>query len=165
LKLLFKLLLAFALISLVFFGLGLPAASNGASADEAEDKLIEAFKAIAEAERMGGNVSSLVAELNEAIRLLEEGETYKNESLIDEAFLRAESIISRTSEVGREGAVEVQARVFQGVIVIVVFVALALVVWRYGPRLFWRLWVRGNGKRVVHRRTREAQGRNKRRKG
>jgi len=165
LKLLFKLLLAFTLISLVFLRLGLPAASSGVSVDEAEDKFVEAFKAIAEAERMGGNVSSLVAELNEAIRLLEESEDYKNESLIDEAFLRAESIIGRASEVGREGAVEVQARVFQGVIVIILFGALALAVWRYGPRLFWRLWVKGNGKRVVHRRTREARGRNERRNG
>ena len=127
-----------------------PAYATGEeSSNEARAKLTEAFEAAAEAERVGGNVSSLVVELNEAVSLLESGEASGNETLISEAIMKAERVVDLAPQVGREGAAAAQARTYQTIAFVGVLIVLALVVWRYGPRLFWDLWIRSKRDWVV----------------
>lgn len=143
LKHLFKLTLALTLILLVFSPVGSPSATDIACLeDEATGKLAEAFEAVSEAERLGGNVSHLVAELNEAICLLAEGETYKNKTLIREAVSKIDYVIAVAPEIERESAAAFQTHRFQAMVTIGLLAALALVVWRYGPKLFWDLWIK-----------------------
>ena len=131
-----------ALICLLVFACITPASAGRVSPQEAKTKLYEAFEAIAEAERMGGNVSSLVAELNEALRILEVGEASGDYALIHEAVLKAESIISLAPHIGREGAAAAQTRILQNIAVLCLLAASALLTWRFSPRLFWSLWLR-----------------------
>jgi len=130
------------LVLVLFCYVGLTYAFDEAYVEEARDKLAEAFEAVAEAERMGGDVSDLVVWLNEAVKLIEEGEACGNESLIGEAFLKAEAVIAEAPVLGEEGAASVRMRMIQNGVVLGVVVVLAVVVWRYGSRVFWRLWVK-----------------------
>jgi hypothetical protein len=142
LKVPFKLMSASILILL-----SLPIASSTFayeefSPEEAKAKLDEAFEAVAEAERMGGNVSNLVAELNEAVMLIEEGEDCGNETLIAEAVLKAEDVLTKAPALEQEGAASIRMHMIQSGLVLSLVVALAIIVWQYGPWMFWRLWIK-----------------------
>jgi len=105
-------------------------------------ELAEAFVAVADAERLGGDVSELVDELNHASILLEENEMKNDEGLLQEALLKVEDVLARAPAIGRDGVAAMQTRTVQSWLVVGVVVALGVIVWRYGPRIFWRLWVR-----------------------
>jgi hypothetical protein len=93
----------------------------------------EAFMAVAEAEKAGGEIEDLVADLNQAIELLEEGETEEATLLLESVMVRAETArVQGTRERFTGGAV--------AVFVALVFVGLAVVVWLRGDEWFWRLW-------------------------
>ena len=104
-------------------------------------ELAGAFVAVAEAERVGGDVSGLVEQLNQAVVLLEEGETKNDEALLREALSKVEEVVARAPVVGQDGVATMQARTVQSWLVVGVVAALGVVVWRYEPRVFWRLWV------------------------
>ncbi|MBO3754896.1 MAG: hypothetical protein FGF53_08505, partial [Candidatus Brockarchaeota archaeon] len=123
------------ILSLLLLHVGSTFANYEPPLDEARDKIAEAFKAVAEAEKMGGEVSDLVAELNEALKLLEEGE-------VQEAVLKADVVIAEAQRVGMEGAAMRKARMLQSAVVLSFLAFSAFSVWRYGPRLFWSLWIR-----------------------
>jgi len=123
------------------------AASNPASGETAlkervQLKLAEAYVAVAEAERLGGDVSGLVGELNQALILLEEGEMRKDEVVLQEALSKVEDVVARAPVVGQGGMSAMQARTVQSWLVVGVVMALGVIVWRYEPKIFWRLWVR-----------------------
>ena len=141
-KLLSKLLLASTVILLLSPRVASIPAPDAVSIDEVRAKLAESFKAVSEAERMGGNVSSLVSELNAAIALLEEGESSGDETLIREASMRAEHVLAEAPEAGSEGVAGAQLRIYQNVAILSSLAVLAFVVWIFGPRLFWGLWKR-----------------------
>ncbi len=93
----------------------------------------EAFMAVAEAEEAGGEIEDLVADLNQAIELIEEGETGEATVLLESVMVRAEAArVQGTRERFTGGAV--------AVFVALVFVGLAVVVWLRGDEWFWRLW-------------------------
>ena len=110
--------------------------------DEARVKLGVAFEAFAEAERMGGDVSQLVKELNEALALLERGEAEGDDALLYEAILKAEEVAARAPAIGRDGEAAARARIIQTGLVVGLVAVSAAIVWRCGPMLFWRLWTR-----------------------
>jgi len=105
-------------------------------------ELAEAFVAVAEAERLGGDVSELVDELNQALILLEKGEMRNDEVRLSEALSKVKDVIARAPVVGQGGLAAMQARTVQSWLVVSVVVALGVIVWRYESRIFWRLWVR-----------------------
>lgn len=119
-----------------------------AYAIEEEDVRAElrlSFEAVAEAERMGGDVSDLVSELNLIAERLEiaEKEDYFN-------------LISRLREVGARawllGGVGQTVGVdqFNLSVEILVFTGLLVfLVWAFFPVLFWRSWLRFKGDWVV----------------
>lgn len=120
--------------------LALARASGEPSMEEkARLKLAEAFEAVAEAERLGGNVSELVDELNRALGLIEEAKG--DSALLQEALSMVEGVASKAPEVGRAGAAAAQFRTIQSLLAFGAIIALCAVAWRYGPRAFWRLWV------------------------
>jgi len=105
-------------------------------------ELAEAFVAVAEAERLSGDVSGLVDELNQALILLGEGEMKNDEVILQEALSKVEDVVARAPVVKQGGVAAMQARTVQSWLVVGVVVALGVIVWRYEPRIFWRLWVR-----------------------
>ena len=93
----------------------------------------DAFRAVAEAEEAGGDVGDLVADLNEAIRLLEEGEAGEASILLESVMERAEAARVQGSREGLTGGAV-------AVGVTLLFVGLAVLVWLRGDEWFWRLW-------------------------
>lgn len=138
LKLLSKLMLASIVVSLVFPVLCYAADAQDASVNEVRNRLIDAFEAVAEAERVGGNVSYLVEELNHAVKLLEAG---GGEELL-EAESKIQDVLEAVSDVKAEGIVSTQHRQIMAGVVLVVLTVAVVVVWRFGPRVFWLLWLR-----------------------
>jgi len=105
-------------------------------------KLAEAFAAVAEAERLGGDASGLVDELNQALILLEEGEMRNDEVMLQEALSKVEDVVARAPVAGQGGVAAMQARTVQSLLVIGLVAVLGVIVWHYEPKIFWRLWVR-----------------------
>jgi len=137
----------FLVVALLLISVFLMAASNPASGETALKervrlKLAEAFVAVAEAERLGGDASGLVSELNQALILLEESEMRKDEVMLQEALSKVEDVVARAPIVGQSGVSAMQASMVQSWLLVGAVVALGVIVWRYEPRIFWRLWVR-----------------------
>ena len=113
-----------------------------------DDSVHEAFRAIVDAYNAGGNVTSLVSKLNDALDLISRADEVASEdpelahSLISQANSTLTQILEEAPEVAEEG----RRRVFIGRVVLTSSAVAAAVVgvsaYIYGPRLFWRLWVR-----------------------
>jgi hypothetical protein len=110
--------------------------------EEVEEKVFKAFKAVAEAERKGGNVSSLVAELNSAIELAKEAESLKDESLMKEALAKLDEIALRALEVGEIGLAAARWKRISTGIALSIEASIALIVYVYAPQVFWRVWAK-----------------------
>lgn len=108
------------------------------SNNELRIELGAAFVKVAEAELMGGNVSTLVQDLNLAAILIGIG---------DETSLKlAEDVIQSVSVLAVEKKSEgIQAINQQHMVmgaVLVVLIVSAAIVWFYGSRVYWSLWIR-----------------------
>ena len=142
--------LAFFMITLtilIFMGLAEEGWLTSIKEADQEDELVHAaFKAIIKAHNEGGDVKPLVDKLNEAIRLLSMAK--ETEDPDEAARLRAEaeemlrSIIEEAPEVAEEGRRRALiSYVFLGCSLVCGAVA-CVVAYKFGPRAFWRLWVR-----------------------
>ena len=106
--------------------------------DDVRDSLVEAFEAVREAEGVGGEVSGLLEDLNEALRLIEAGGEWN----LAGAEEKIESVLSVVPLVRSQGIVSTRnQQIVIGVVLGLVAVS-AVVVWRLGPRFFWSLWLR-----------------------
>jgi len=128
----------------VFLVLGLTLSSleTAIGQDNVEEQVFDAFRAIAEAERSDGDVSSLKDELNVAIEIVETAQATGNDSLIQDAMAKLEDIIASAVTVGQEGAVESQRRLMFISLYVGVFGVSSFLVYRYVPIIFWTLWVK-----------------------
>jgi tetratricopeptide (TPR) repeat protein len=68
----------------------------------AGDGIEEAYLAVVEAERAGGNVTELVSSLNDAIALFEMAETRLGSGEYEEAFEYAEEVLQRSNLIKEE---------------------------------------------------------------
>jgi len=114
--------------------------------DDVRNSLVEAFEAVREAESVGGEVSGLLEDLNEALRLIEAG----GEGNLAGAEEKIESVLAVVPVVRSQGIVSTRnQQIVIGVVLGLVAVS-AVVVWRLGPRFFWSLWLRSkSGWRVM----------------
>jgi hypothetical protein len=120
---------------------------SAASVEELRGSVASAFFDVARAEKAGGDVSGLVAKLNSALELISAGGT--------QDLVRAESLVSEV----KQAVVKVEGYGVQSTnmmylttgVTLVVLGALAVVIWVYGSRVFWGLWVRSRKDWVVER--------------
>jgi hypothetical protein len=98
-----------------------------------DDLVTEAFTAIKAAEEAGADVSELVLSLNEALALIESGDSANG--LLGDIIADADS--ARVTAVN-------QGNIAGGVAIlkVVVLVGVAAFVWLRGDEYFWRLWRR-----------------------
>lgn len=108
------------------------------SNDELRLELGAAFTKVAEAELAGGDVSDLVQVLNLAASLIDKGD--------DASLKSAEDMIQYVSVFALEKKEEgVQATNYQHIVLgatLGALVASAAIIWFYGSRVFWALWIR-----------------------
>jgi hypothetical protein len=108
------------------------------------DQIIDAYLALAEASHVGGDVSSLVDELNSIIMVVDLGDYNVVEvsgalnDIMAEANLLAEAAESENTL----GLVLTCAN-------LVVVLVLGYFVWRYFPSYYWRIWLRLRGDWIV----------------
>jgi hypothetical protein len=111
------------------------------STDETRSELLSGFILVRMAERQGGNVVQLIHKLNTAALLLDAGSeenVTRARTLISEVKAEIPSIVS----VGSQNA-------FNRFIVAVISVAalgiLGIIVYVYGSKFYWGLWLRTHG--------------------
>ena len=136
------LLTALLLACLVPIVVSEPDAIDAGLISEAKTKITNAFESVADADTKGGNVTVLVAELNDAIVLLERGEVNGDEGLIHDAILKAEEVTAEAPAIAKQGEKVAQARLVETLLVLGLIAISAVIVWRYGSEIFWDLWVR-----------------------
>jgi hypothetical protein len=107
-----------------------------------EGEVFRAFRAVAEAERKGGNVSSLVGELNSAMELVRRAESLGDEGLMEEASARLDRIEDMALEVSELGLAAARWRRISTGIALAAEASIALIVYFYAPKAFWTAWAR-----------------------
>ena len=130
------------------FNLALTQIPSASSMDQEEvkERLERAYEAVAEAERAGGDVSGLVDELNQALELLEVG----GEDSLAEALSKVDSVLTEAPGAMQAGIVATQLRYTKTAAVVGLLGFSAVLVWRYGPRIFWSIWLRSKKSWRVH---------------
>ena len=119
--------------------------------DEARERVYEAYAAVVDAEASGGNVTGLVERLNEAIDLVERAEKVSEDDpeqaavLAERAIDIADEVLGEVGVVKEEGLALRRFHLFLGVSSGVLFVFSCFLIYFYGPRVFWGLWVRVKG--------------------
>ena len=114
----------------------------------ARDTISDAFNAVLEAEKTGGDVTGLVTSLNEALKLVEEGkrspEQPKAAALYDRAKQIAQDVLTSAPKVKEAGLVAQRNATNLLTISIVALAVTALIAYLFVPRLFWTLWLRSH---------------------
>jgi len=129
----------------------LPASTVSAqSSSSVKAQISQAYSSVLSAEREGGNVSSLVAALNIAISLTQQADSINstNPSEAQAFYAQASSLASEvlhdSPSVAAAGRASVGATQLALVVETVALVGLAIVIYRFAPRLFWTLWLRAH---------------------
>ncbi len=125
--------------ALLFIGLSsIPHAYPQIGEAELRERMFDAFQAVVVAENAGGDVSELVQDLNAMITLTE------TDGAVDPAVFESYvvELISQASQVQRSGVSETRQSLIISVSVVLVLLASAGLVWFYGSRVFWSVWLR-----------------------
>lgn len=112
------------------------------SPEDVRMRIAEAYEAVLKAYESGGNVTGLVDRLNYALKLIAEAEENGDTGLLDRAGAVVDSVLEDSTKVEEEG---LKARNDMYILygsVLASIAVLAMLAYFYGPRLFWRLWVR-----------------------
>ena len=114
---------------------------NAATQEELRGSLGAVFANVLKTERTGGDVDPLVSRLNEAASLIDSGS--------DESLSKAQGIITEvdglTQSVEAQGSQSNMLQYVEVGLTLVVLGASAVLVWLYGGRVFWRVWLRAKG--------------------
>jgi hypothetical protein len=114
-----------------------------------------AYASVLDAQRQGGNVTSLVAQLNGAISLLQkassENSTNPTQANADvqTAVQIARGVETAAGPVGAQGANSRQLQFIISMTSAVAIVAVASALYVFGDRIYRRLWLRMYGNHVV----------------
>jgi len=116
-----------------------------------------AFSATYTADQRGGNVTSLVSQLNGALQLVakatSENSTQPTRASTDlqQAVTIAKSVQAAAAGVGDVGAAARQAQLYISVGSAIVIVAIASLIYVFGDRIYRRLWLRVYGNYEVRK--------------
>jgi hypothetical protein len=109
--------------------------------DEARAELAKAFDGVQRAERSMGNVGRLVGELNTAAHLLDVG----GDDNVAQASALISDVLASTPTVESSGSQAQTTRLIIRGVLLAVLGAAALLVWLYGSKAYWGLWLRARG--------------------
>ena len=118
---------------------------------EARKKVYEAYAAVVDTEASGGNVTGLVERINEAIDLVRKAENISDTDpeqaavLAERAINIANEVLDEAGVVKEEGLALKRFQLFLEISSGILFVFSGFLVYFYGPRVFWRIWVKIKG--------------------
>ena len=139
------------LLLLLVISLFRPPITHATSIDEIKRESFRAYEAILEVHRAGGNISHLIDKLNEALSLIEKAEVTGDQALLDEAERLMEEIIAASLELIEEGSRIRRWRTAIQIVEVVAIILLGFLIYRRGPNLFWRLWIKLRGNYLIKR--------------
>ena len=139
------------LLLLLVISLFRPPITHGTSIDEVKRESLRAYEAILEVNRAGGDTSQLIDKLNEALSLIEKAEVKGDQSLLDEAERLIGEIIAASPELIEEGLRIRRWRTAIQMVEAVTIILLGFLIYRHGPNLFWRLWIKLRGDYLIKR--------------
>ncbi|MCP8309503.1 MAG: hypothetical protein H3Z54_12570 [archaeon] len=125
----------------------LPMVNAQTSSNDAHEKVMQAFTSMQEAGNAGGDVSNLVDKLNEALDLISQGDSIasSNPSGAQELYQQAEDIANQVTleapVVREEGILARQSNNKILGVELVILALLGFIVYRFGPKLLWKLWL------------------------
>ena len=135
-----------AVLFILFPSLGLGKAAREETV--ARGMISDAFSIVLDAEKAGGNTTELVALLNEALRLVEEGEHSSNQTqavaLLDQAERIAEQVHVSSWDVKEAGLLAQRNADTSLMISVSTLAVTALFAYLLMPRLFWTLWLKSH---------------------
>lgn len=120
------------------------------SSNDAHEKIIEAFSSVQEADNAGGDVSHLVNMLNEALDLISQADSIasSNPTQAQELYQQAEDIANQVlleaPLVREEGILAQRNRNIMLEIELAILATLGFILYKFGPKLLWRLWLRAH---------------------
>lgn len=113
--------------------------------DDVRTELYSTFEAVVEAEDRGGNVVSLVDELNSIVQLLESASEDEYSELLNRV-LSASRDAERIGSVGESAGLN---QLYVSIMILLFTGLMILLVWTLLPNLYWRLWLRSKRGWVV----------------
>jgi hypothetical protein len=128
----FSLILVFALLA------GNIVTVKSVSSDEVSSELVRAFVDVQNAERSGADIRPLVRDLNVAILLLKSG---GEENVTKASFLVTQVRTSAAVLLSQAIQNNYIFSIFT-LVSLVILGVLGLIVWFYGSRLYWYVWLR-----------------------
>jgi len=138
------------IFSIVLLSLGPVMQSDAqvAQSSSVEAKVLGSLTLVQNAQASGGNVSSLVAQLNQAAQLVLDSRQTRNSTRAGVDLARAASIADNVSAlapgVRAEGIVNTRNDLIATGVELVMLGASCVLVYIYLPRIFWRMWTRAH---------------------
>jgi hypothetical protein len=139
-----KVMFLFLLLSVLFSAVTL-VHSQTVTVSDAQTAVHEAYKAIVKASNDGANVATFTDQLNLALNLTTQAQALLNsdpqeaQNLASQAQVIAQNVTAHATTAKAEGLL--QQPLVVGVIV-AVLLAVGVLVYMYGPNVFWTLWLR-----------------------
>ncbi|MDA4126920.1 MAG: hypothetical protein OK452_06935 [Thaumarchaeota archaeon] len=137
-------------ISLLFLSMLPTSRASAQISSGVRAQIGQAYSAVLTAEQDGGNISSLVATLNTAISLVQQADSIndtnpsKAQALYAKAASLASQVVQASPSVAAAGRASVGAAQLALVAETVALIGIAVVTYRFGPRLFWTVWLRAH---------------------
>ena len=134
------------LFSLVFTSLGSYPTSYAVDIDDVRTELYSTFEAVIEAEKKGGDIASLVDELDLIVNMLESA----SEGELPELLNRVLAVSRDAVIVGSVGESAGTDQFYVSTTIILFSGLMIILVWALFPILFWRFWLRSKNGWVVY---------------
>ena len=150
-------LLSLVVVSLLVLASPLALAAGSASIGKTTEAVQTAFVAVQAAGNDGGNISSLVAQLNSALALVQKASAENStnpaqaSSDLQSALNIAQGVQASAAGVAQQGTSSRQLQFEISIVSAVVIVGIAAAIYIYGDRIFRRLWLRVYGGHVVRK--------------
>ena len=149
--------LAVVLLGLIVLEVPFATAASSSSFTGASSAVQQGFTALQAAGKDGGNVSSLVAQLNGALALIQKAESENASNPVQAttdlqaALGMAQGVQASASGVAQNGisARQLQLELSLGSVFVIVAIAVAL--YTFGDRIYRRLWLRVYADHVVRK--------------
>jgi len=106
--------------------------------DELRSDLAAAFEIVSRAEHGGAQVKDLVEELNIALVLIESGRTAD----LHIAETKIDAIIASASTLETTATTIILFQRLKTAFILGLLIASAIIAKRYGPKVFWTMWLR-----------------------
>jgi hypothetical protein len=108
------------------------------SPDEVRSQLIKAFEEVRIAEREGGNVTMISPKLTAAALLIDEG----GEDNLSKASALILEVRNAVPTIAAAGSQYIYTRSIITIISVVTLVIIGIMIWAFGSRVYWNIWLR-----------------------